>query len=144
MIIAIDFDGTIVDHLFPMVGPAVPGAIESIKELKKQGHTLILYTMRGNLNLGRYNLLADLEVYNPFQEAKQWCIDNDLGFDYYNENHSQLKWTNSPKIYAQIYIDDLAVGCPLKDNPRYGGLPYVDWEKVMQLLKDNYYKYKHY
>lgn len=126
MIIAIDFDGTIVKHEYPDVGPPVPGAIESIKKLKNAGHTLILYTMRGSKHIWEGNERNDL------QSAIDFCEGNGLEFDYYNENPGQLNWTNSPKIYAHIYIDDAAFGCPLKSNPN--GHPYVDWKKVMARL----------
>jgi ribonucleotide monophosphatase NagD (HAD superfamily) len=74
MNIAIDFDGTIVQHEYPIIGEPVPYAIESIKGLKKQGHSLILYTMRGNINRTRYNNLGELELFSPLQEAKDYCI----------------------------------------------------------------------
>lgn len=46
-----------------------------------------------------------------------------------NNNPTQKEWTNSPKAYAQIYVDDAAFGAPLihhKDFLR----PCIDWEIV--------------
>jgi hypothetical protein len=53
-------------------------------------------------------------------------------FNYINENPVQKQWTTSPKIYANIYIDNLCAGCPLiygkSDNP------YVDWRIMREIL----------
>ncbi len=46
--IAVDFDGTIVDHQFPEIGKAVPGAFDWLKRFKEAGATLILWTMRSD------------------------------------------------------------------------------------------------
>jgi len=48
LIIAIDFDGTIVDHNYPLIGRPVPHAIETMKRLIKEKHLLILYTVRSD------------------------------------------------------------------------------------------------
>jgi hydroxymethylpyrimidine pyrophosphatase-like HAD family hydrolase len=115
MIIAIDFDGTIVDHRFPDIGNPVPGANHWIKTWKELGGTLFLWTMRSNEYL---------------EAAIKYIEENKLEFDKYNHNEGQLSWTNSPKLYAHVYVDDAAFGCPLKENPRMGGRPYVDWSIV--------------
>jgi hydroxymethylpyrimidine pyrophosphatase-like HAD family hydrolase len=52
MIIAIDFDGTVVDHRYPAIGPDAPLAVEVLKELVRRGNKLILYTMRSAYRLG--------------------------------------------------------------------------------------------
>ena len=44
--IAVDFDGTCVEHDYPEVGLDVEGAVETLKELQSRGHRIILYTMR--------------------------------------------------------------------------------------------------
>lgn len=124
--IAIDFDGTIVEHKYPKIGDPVPYAIDSIKKLKEMGHTLILYTMRGSEHVWQGNIRDDL------QTAIDFCKFNGLKFDYYNENPNQLSWTNSPKVYADLYIDDAALGCPLIESP--DGRDFVDWVKVMRFL----------
>jgi len=114
MIIAIDFDGTIVDHTFPDIGAPVPDAIKWMTIWKKIGATLFLWTMRSDETL---------------DQAIKYLEDNQLEFSGYNKNEGQ-KWTSSPKLYAHIYVDDAAFGCPLKENPRMGGRPYVDWSIV--------------
>lgn len=119
--ICIDFDGTIVEHDYPRIGKPNPGAIEVIKKINEAKHKVILFTMRDGKAL---------------EEAVKYCLDN--GISLYNANHnpSQYRWTKSPKVYANIYIDDAALGCPLKmdsSNKR----PMVDWVTVEEWLKEN-------
>lgn len=119
MIIAIDFDGTIADHIYPDCGEPVPGAIEWIKKFIEAGAKIILWTMRSD------------HIHGPtLTDAIQFCNDNGIELFGVNNNPFQSDWTTSPKAYANLYIDDLAFGCPLKENPRYGGQPYVDWDIV--------------
>ena len=118
MYIAIDFDGTCVTHEYPEVGKDI-GAVPVLKRLMDAGHKLILNTMRSG------NELAD---------AIQWFTDNDLLIYGVNVNPTQKRWTTSPKVYAQLYIDDAALGCPLIGNPE--GRPYVDWEAVEVYLEN--------
>ena len=93
------------------------GAISACLKLQKS-HKLILYTMRSGETL---------------DEAVAWCAERGLKFWAVNENPEQKKWTDSPKIYANIYIDDAAFGCPLKDIEFER--PVVDWSKVVETLK---------
>lgn len=116
-VVAVGFDGTIVDHKFPDIGFAVPGAFEWMKKFQEAGAKLILWTMRddgGNI--------ADV-----LTNAIDFCLDNGIEFYGHNKNPDQL-WSRSPKCYAHIYIDDAAAGCPLVQNPL--GRPYVDWEVI--------------
>ena len=46
MIIAVDFDGTIVEHRYPEIGRELPFAIETLKTLQREGHRLILWSVR--------------------------------------------------------------------------------------------------
>lgn len=119
MIIAIDFDGTIVKHEYPSIGAPVEGAIEIIKRLILNGHQIMLWTMRSGKEL---------------EDAVKYCEDNGIKLDSVNENLEQqaTKWSTSNKQYAQLYIDDAALGCPLiHTNDR----PYVDWTKVNEYLE---------
>ena len=46
MIIAVDFDGTIVEHKYPAIGREIPFAIETLKKLQAARHKLILWSVR--------------------------------------------------------------------------------------------------
>ena len=116
LIIALDYDGTCVKHHFPNVGPDI-GAQPVLKKLVEQGHRLILWTMRSGVQL---------------QDAVDWFTRNGIPLYGIQTNPEQHTWTNSPKCYANIYIDDAALGCPLKGLK--GERPYVDWGKVEKLL----------
>jgi len=122
MEIAIDFDGTCVTHEYPKVGKDV-GSIPVLKTLIENGHKLILWTMRSD---NRENNT------NPLTDAINWFIENDIELYGIQENPTQKEWTSSPKAYAQLYIDDAALGCPLIYDKHER--PYVDWEKVEQIL----------
>lgn len=114
MKIAIDFDGTIVEHEYPHVGRPVPLAIEYIKQFKEAGHKLILWTMRSGETL---------------DDAVEYCRANGVEFDAVNQGLGDRNWTSSNKAHANVYIDDAAFGCPLvpgQDSKR--GM--VDWRIV--------------
>lgn len=116
--IAVDFDGTIVEHDYPRIGDPVPGALEVMKELENCGYFLILYTMRSGVELN---------------EAKEYCRRNGIHLHGgINRNVTQDSWTKSPKAYAHIYIDDAALGCPLIVAP--GKRPYVCWKSVRKVF----------
>lgn len=117
MILAIDFDGTCVSHEYPEIGKDI-GSIPVLKELISQGHQLILFTMRGGTCL---------------QKAVQWFTENDIELYGINQNPTQWSWTDSPKAYAELYIDDAALGIPLIKEDDLDR-PYVDWDKIKMLL----------
>lgn len=127
MTIAVDFDGTVVKHAFPQVGEDI-GAVPVLKALVKDGHKIVLNTMRsGKLTRG----------INTLDEAVKWFEDNDIPLYGVNHNPDQDGWTASPKVFAHLFIDDAALGCPVKsDND--GTRPYVDWVKVARMLGYNY------
>lgn len=116
LIIAVDFDGTLVRHEYPRIGEEVPGAIDTLSWLQENGAKLILHTMRCG---------------EPLAEAITWCEERGINFWAVNDNPGQKHWTESRKIYATQYIDDASIGCPLL-YPEEGGRPYVDWEMVRQ------------
>ena len=115
--VAVDFDGTIVEHDYPRIGEEAPLAISVLKELNEKGHDIILYTMRSGEHL---------------QEAVDWLKERGVELYGVNENPRQKDWTDSPKPYADVYIDDSALGCPVvvTKNFRY----VVDWKKVREDL----------
>lgn len=120
MILAIDFDGTIADHRYPKIGDPVPGAFAWLKRFQEAGALLILLTMRSPNRQDGVDSLA---------EAVEFCRARGIEFWQVNENREQDTWTSSRKVYAHAYIDDAAVGCPLRRNFRDDG-DMVDWEIV--------------
>lgn len=128
MYIAVDFDGTIVEHDYPRIGAPVPGAIEWLKRFQRAGAGLILWTMRcDNRPDGSH----------PLREAVEYCRQAGVEFFACNCNPTQGKWTQSPKAYAHVYIDDAAIGCPLIEPD--GRRPYADWSvigpRVMEIIE---------
>jgi len=116
MIVAIDFDGTCVTHEYPAVGRDI-GAVPAIRAMLDRGDRIILFTMRSGI---------------PLEEAVAWFDFNNISLYGVNENPDQGIWTSSPKPYANVYIDDAALGVPLV-HPLMGR-PYVDWIKVAELM----------
>jgi hypothetical protein len=127
--IAIDFDGTCVTHEYPEVGRDI-GAAPVIRLLTDQGALIILHTMRSGEQL---------------QAAVWWFESNDITLWGINTNPGQSSWSNSPKPYAKIYIDDAALGCPLIYpgqpgfvSPNVPGIkpprPHADWVAIKLLL----------
>ena len=119
MFICVDFDGTIVDHRFPEIGRPVPEAIKWLKLLNRQGARLILFTMRSDDGVAPHGL-TDAVDYLRSEGVELFAV---------NENPGQEEWTSSPKVYADMYIDDSAFGCPLI-KPKGFARPCVDWKKV--------------
>lgn len=98
MIIAIDFDGTIVEDAYPAIGQLRPMAKEMIQRLKEDGHYLIINTCRCGDRL---------------TEAVNFLLERRVPLDRVNSNNPKsvaLYGSSSRKIYADIYIDDRQVG----------------------------------
>ncbi len=112
MIIAIDFDGTIVEHTYPDIGKPIPFAIETLLQMQKDGHKLILWTVR------RGRLL---------QDAIDYCAQRGLYFYAENENYrgenKELGEEVSRKLSVDMFIDDRNLG----------GLP--DWGTIYNAVK---------
>lgn len=107
--IAIDFDGTIVEHAYPAIGKEMLFAFATIKELHKKGHKLILFTYRTG------SLLV---------EAVEYCRQNGVEFYAVNKNYPEEDYNeNIPrKLNVDIFIDDRNVG------------GFLGWSSVWQLL----------
>ena len=114
-IIAVDFDGTVVTHEYPEIGRDI-GAVPVLKALVEQGHLLILWTMRDK---------------NTLEDAVNWFYQNDIPLYGANKNPEQ-HWSDSPKCYAHIYLDDAALGAPVVQNDPER--PYINWDKMRILL----------
>lgn len=115
--VGLDFDGTMVKHKYPKIGEPIEDAVEVVQELIEKGHKVILYTMRSGERL---------------QEAVDYLEEEGIKLYAVNENPSQKYWTESPKIFCNVYIDDATLGCPLEFPEK--GRPFVDWEAVRELL----------
>lgn len=114
MTIAVDFDGTIVEHKYPNIGKPLPFAFETLKALAEEGHLLILWTSRSGETL---------------QEAIDFCSKKGLEFYAVNKNYPKedYDYKISRKIVADIYIDDR----------NFNGFP--GWGIIGQtLLKNDY------
>lgn len=111
MVIGVDFDGTIVEHEYPRIGKPIPFAIDVLKRLEADGHTLILWTVRTGALL---------------QEAIDYCESQGLTFYAHNRNFPEEEFDEekiSRKISTDIFIDDRNIG----------GLP--DWGHIYQVIK---------
>lgn len=116
--INVDFDGTVVTHDFPNVGKDI-GSVPVLKKMVTNGCKLILFTMRSGETLG---------------DAVKWFKDNDIPLYGVQTNPTQRFWTTSPKSYANLMIDDSAIGCPLKFDEVLSERPFVDWVIVEKML----------
>lgn len=130
MDIVIDFDGTVVTHEFPEIGKDI-GAEMVLKELIANGHRLILFTMRSDFATpvpGKPGLM-EIKRYH-LTEAAQWFHKRGIKLYGIQKNRSQFTWTDSPKAYGKIIIDDAALGCPLTFDPKLSNRAFVDWTEV--------------
>ena len=109
LVIAIDFDGTIVEDGYPKIGKPRIFAFETMKRLQQDGHRIILWTYRCGSKL---------------DEAVTFCKDNGITFYAVNQSFPEEVYDSSVsrKIYADIYIDDRNIG----------GI--LGWGEVYQLI----------
>lgn len=111
MIIAVDFDGTIVEHKYPSIGKEIPFAIETLKKLQAERHKLILWSVReGHL----------------LDEAVEFCRERGLEFYAVNRDYPEEEKEHnrhfSRKLKADLFIDDRNLG----------GLP--DWGTIYEMV----------
>lgn len=119
LIIGVDFDGTIVEHDYPRIGPPIPEAIETLRECAKRGAKLILWTMRSGVLL---------------DEAVDYLTRCEVSLFGVNRNPDQDGWSQSPKAYCHVYVDDAALGCPLEIDEGRVKRPMVHWPSVAPYL----------
>ena len=112
LIIAIDFDGTIVEDAYPKIGKPILFAFETLKKLQENGHRLILWTYRSG---------------DKLNEAVSFCEDNGIHFYAVNKSFSEEEYSDdiSRKINADLFIDDRNIG----------GFP--GWGEVYQMLTNS-------
>ena len=139
LFVAVDFDGTCVTHEFPRVGKDI-GAVPVLKRLVDQGHKLILYTMRSDLEPAFFQKVEGIDQDIIATDGKylfdaiSWFEVNGIDLYATQMNPTQSAWTKSNKCYAHVYIDDAAMGCPLIHNKEVSDRPYVDWVEMERLL----------
>jgi hypothetical protein len=112
MIIAVDFDGTIVEHKYPDIGKERPFAIDTLKRLSAEGHKLILWSVRKGKLL---------------DEAVEFCHKRGVEFYAVNKNYPDEASTDTGyarKLKVDLFIDDRCLG----------GLP--DWGTIYRMIHD--------
>lgn len=116
--IAVDFDGTIVEHEYPKIGKEMMFAFATLKELQKKGHKLILFTYR---------------VGPLLDEAVEYCKKNGVEFYAVNKNYPEEEITESTprKLNVDIFIDDRNVG------------GFIGWSAVWQTLHPEGEEFNH-
>lgn len=114
MVIAVDFDGTIVEHRYPEIGEERQNAISTLRRLQSDGHQLILWSVREGALL---------------DEAVEWCRERGLTFYAVNTvipegmpEEEQRHVLISRKVNADVFIDDKNIG----------GLP--SWNSIYDLI----------
>lgn len=113
MIIAVDFDGTIVEHEYPRIGKEIIFATETLRRLIEDGHQLILWTVREGKLL---------------DEAVEWCRKRGVVFYAVNKDFPEEDIEKnihfSRKLKVDLWIDDRNVG----------GLP--DWGTIYRIISE--------
>ena len=109
LIIAIDFDGTIVEDAYPKIGKPMIFAFETMRKLQSEGHRLILWTYRTDKKL---------------QEAVDFCKQQGLEFYAINKSYPEEEFDGkiSRKINATFFVDDRNIG------------GFIGWTAVHKLL----------
>ena len=114
MVIAVDFDGTIVEHRYPSIGKELPFAIDTLRKLAEEGHRLILWTVRE----GQY-----------LDDAVEFCRTRGLEFYAVNRDYPEEEKEHNQhftrKLKADLWIDDRNLG----------GLP--DWGTIYEMIHHN-------
>ena len=116
MYIAVDFDGTIVEHKYPHIGKEIPFATATLRRLQEDGHKVVLWSVREGKLL---------------DEAVEWCAQH--GVNLYAANKEFPEETietrhYSRKLKADVFIDDRNLG----GLPTLGGKP--DWGAIYEMI----------
>lgn len=111
MIISVDFDGTIAENAWPEIGQPIPGAIQALRQLHRDGHKIIINSCRAGA---------------PERLMKQWLTVNRIPYDAINENlleRIEQYGEDCRKISADVYIDDKGLFCR------------IDWPAIVSAIK---------
>lgn len=112
MVIAVDFDGTIVEHKYPGIGKEIPFAIETLKKLQQEHHRIILWSVREGKLL---------------QDAVDFCRER--GLEFYAINSNYAKETPECDHYSRKLKADLFI-----DDRNLGGLP--EWGIIYRMVHE--------
>ena len=112
MTIAVDFDGTIVEHCYPDIGTERPFAIDTLKMLIKDRHKLILWSVREGKLL---------------DEAVEWCRERGVEFYAVNRDYPEETFDNNPHFSRKLNTIDYFI-----DDRNIGGLP--DWGTIYRMI----------
>ena len=128
MKIYLDFDGTVVEHMYPEIGKINPGSLDVIQKLHDAGHEIIINTMRADMRNGTLQQALYFLNSIPYCNIKfeKFCaskVDPD-------------EWVTPNKEMEKIYIDDIAHGIPLRDGFHVGS-KMVDWQELNRQFTDN-------
>lgn len=118
MIIAVDFDGTIVESNFPTIVAPMPRSLETLKKLADDGHYIIIWTCRTKQHL---------------LDAINWLLENNVEFHRVNDHNPEnvaIYGDAGNKVYAHTYIDD----------KNLGGFP--GWDQAYEIIKKMEEEYK--
>ena len=99
-IIAVDFDGCLVDNQYPNIGSPCHETIRALQSEKLRGARVILWTFR---------------VGKPLADAVSWCHEHAIPLDAVNKNLPEVEkrfGVGGPKVFANEYWDDKAVRMP--------------------------------
>ena len=113
MVIAVDFDGTIVTHKYPDIGEEIPFAVDTLKMLRQDGHKLIMWSVReGEL----------------LDAAVEWCRDRGVEFYAVNRDYPEETTDNNPHFSRKLKVDMFI------DDRNLGGLP--DWGAIYRMIRE--------
>ena len=115
MTLAVDFDGTIVEHRYPQIGPEIPFAIDTLKMLIRDHHKIILWTVREGEML---------------DEAVNWCRERGVEFYAVNRDYPEETTNNNQHFSRKIKVDYFI------DDRNLGGLP--DWGTIYRMVRHHH------
>jgi hypothetical protein len=109
LILAIDFDGTVVEDAYPKIGKPIIFAFETLRKLQEEGHRLILWTYRCG---------------DKLDEAVTFCEENGIHFYAVNKSFPEEDYESkiSRKIHADLFIDDRNIG------------GFIGWGEIYQMI----------
>jgi hypothetical protein len=125
VIIAVDFDGTVIpEGLYPDGSDhnGLYHAVTVLRDWNEKGYDIVLNTCREGLglhNAAKWFKLHDVKLAAVNSSPRSWLWQHEMNV-----------LTLSRKVFANIYIDDRGLGVPLNNE----GL--VDWFRVEEMVNE--------